>query len=194
MATQPRLASSSPWLISGHIYLGNGIHAASLGTLKQLNIHAIVNATCELVNYWEPGVLDNLWEACRSQLNVGMLLAPDGESIDERLQAIREWVKSYNDVPDFEYLNVLVRDAEDQDLMSHLPTFLTFIRKNISQGHNIMVHCNAGVSRSVSLVCAYLIEEHKKSFCEALAQIQRIRPEASPNPGFVQQLESLALQ
>lgn len=62
-----------------------------------------------------------------------------------------------------------------------------------------MVHCNAGISRSTTLVLAYIMTVEKKTVDEALAQIQVIRSGiyfkyfciflvAKPNIGFMSQL------
>jgi hypothetical protein len=53
------------------------------------------------------------------------------------------------------------------------------------QGKRVLVHCYAGVSRSVSAVIYYLMRTQGLSYEEALARIQTKRPEAFPNPGFV---------
>jgi protein-tyrosine phosphatase len=44
-----------------------------------------------------------------------------------------------------------------------------------------LVHCAAGISRSVCLVVAYLIKVHKMTPEAALAKIREKRPWAGPN-------------
>lgn len=53
----------------------------------------------------------------------------------------------------------------------------------------VLVHCWAGVSRSVSCICAYLMESEGYTFHEALNYVRINRPVANPNEGFRQQLE-----
>ncbi|EPS93372.1 phosphatases II [Fomitopsis schrenkii] len=55
----------------------------------------------------------------------------------------------------------------------------------------IYVHCSAGISRSPSLVVAYLMKSRGMSLKEALGQVARARPQVSPNPGFLRQLKEL---
>ncbi|EMD35755.1 hypothetical protein CERSUDRAFT_53137, partial [Gelatoporia subvermispora B] len=55
----------------------------------------------------------------------------------------------------------------------------------------ILVHCSAGISRSPTLVVAYLMRAHKMSLKAALGQVAKARPPVSPNPGFLQQLKRL---
>lgn len=55
---------------------------------------------------------------------------------------------------------------------------------------NILVHCFAGVSRSVSILIYYLVmTKQSKSVIDALKKIQSIRKEALPNKGFMDKLE-----
>lgn len=56
---------------------------------------------------------------------------------------------------------------------------------------SVLVHCNAGVSRSAMVVIGYLILEKKYSFQEAYALVKRKRPSIQPNAGFIKQLKSL---
>ena len=55
----------------------------------------------------------------------------------------------------------------------------------------IFVHCSAGISRSPSLVVAYLMKSRGMSLKTALGQVVRARPQVSPNPGFLRQLKEL---
>lgn len=67
-----------------------------------------------------------------------------------------------------------------------------FIEQHRLAGHSVLVHCAAGRSRSVSLVLYYLL---RKRIChsveEALALVRKARPEADPNPGFLEKLREV---
>ena len=54
------------------------------------------------------------------------------------------------------------------------------------------MHCQAGVSRSVSLVIAYLIRKERISYEVAYEKVRERRPVANPNKGFVKQLKQFA--
>jgi hypothetical protein len=64
-----------------------------------------------------------------------------------------------------------------------------FIDDGIQNGDIILVHCMAGVSRSASVVCAYLIWKYGLTVPEAIALVRSARPVATPNAAFVAQLE-----
>ena len=56
----------------------------------------------------------------------------------------------------------------------------------------VLVHCNAGISRSTSIVIGYLMLREGLSFEEALGQVKHARPSVCPNAGFYRQLKSYA--
>lgn len=55
----------------------------------------------------------------------------------------------------------------------------------------ILVHCSAGISRSPTLVIAYLMKSRTMPLKAALGLVLKARPQVSPNPGFLQQLKRL---
>ncbi len=57
---------------------------------------------------------------------------------------------------------------------------------------NVLVHCVAGVSRSVSLVLAYLIQAKGLAYQDAYSRVKVRRAIIHPNDGFIAQLKSLA--
>jgi len=57
--------------------------------------------------------------------------------------------------------------------------------------NQVLVHGKAGISRSVTIICAYLMAKEMISAKEALKYVRRQRPEANPNFGFWKQLRDL---
>uniref|UniRef100_A0A7G3AB27 Putative dual specificity protein phosphatase 19 isoform x1 n=1 Tax=Lutzomyia longipalpis TaxID=7200 RepID=A0A7G3AB27_LUTLO len=82
------------------------------------------------------------------------------------------------DVPEYP-LYQLVREAR---------VFINVARETGS----VLVHCNAGISRSVAIVVGYLILEEKIPLAEAMEMVRRKRPGAKPNDGFMKQLQEIA--
>ncbi|KAK3440882.1 hypothetical protein EUGRSUZ_B01140 [Eucalyptus grandis] len=56
-------------------------------------------------------------------------------------------------------------------------------------GGGVLVHCFVGKSRSVTIVVAYLMKKHGMSLSQALEHVKSRRPQASPNSGFMSQLQ-----
>lgn len=87
-------------------------------------------------------------------------------------------------------------DSRNQELtLPEMCRAASFIEQYSSKG-GVLVHCWAGHSRSVSVVLFYLMKKTNrfKSVAEALAYIQKKRIYASPNSGFLAQLEDLVKQ
>lgn len=63
-----------------------------------------------------------------------------------------------------------------------------FINSALSNGNPVLIHCVAGISRSVSILAYYLMKKYDISFDEAMIMIKKYRPIANPNDSFRQQL------
>jgi atypical dual specificity phosphatase len=58
----------------------------------------------------------------------------------------------------------------------------------------ILVHCSAGISRSPTVIATYLMKRKGMTLKAALGQIIRVRPQISPNAGFLQQLKEMEME
>lgn len=63
-----------------------------------------------------------------------------------------------------------------------------FIDACLGAGGKVLVHCNDGMSRSGSLVIAYIMQTYGTDFKAALNHVQQRRFCVQPNDGFEQQL------
>lgn len=71
------------------------------------------------------------------------------------------------------------------EFASHFSEVGAFIDLHIRQGHNVLVHCAAGFSRSVTLVMYYMLHYRGyKSVKHALKKIRETRPSVNPNKAF----------
>mmetsp|Transcript_11764 Transcript_11764/g.18866 ORF Transcript_11764/g.18866 Transcript_11764/m.18866 type:complete len:225 (+) Transcript_11764:69-743(+) len=122
-----------------------------------------------------------------------------------------EWILNVSDnVPcyfpaEFSYKVIEVEDHEHENLIMHFPACFNFIKAARSAYHrsnllettgdkargqfpSILIHCHQGVSRSVTVVCAWLMETKNLSAQEALEFVREKRPIVDPNKGFIEQL------
>lgn len=90
----------------------------------------------------------------------------------------RFFPKSYN------YFQIPLVDHDDFDIAQHFKSTIELIDSNTP----IFVHCKRGVSRSASIVLAYLMWKNKMSFDEAFNYLKQKRSVVLPNAGFVRQL------
>lgn len=80
-----------------------------------------------------------------------------------------------------------------EDILRYLPETTEIIEKHLKMNHKILVHCMMGMSRSASVVIAYLMRYKRMNFPSALYYVKSKRPIVSPNPGFINQLKEYAL-
>ena len=85
---------------------------------------------------------------------------------------------------DFKTQYIFLDDHPDADIAAYFETAHKFIDRNIT-----VVHCQAGISRSPTIVISYLMKKLGLSFREALDFCQKARPIVSPNIGFCHQLK-----
>lgn len=62
-----------------------------------------------------------------------------------------------------------------------------FIDEGLRDG-NVLVHCYAGVSRSTTILTAFLMKKYLWSLNETLFKVKKLRPVIRPNKGFMNQL------
>lgn len=91
-------------------------------------------------------------------------------------------------------MQIRVEDLPFAELAAHLPKTTAWIRDALASSSEtrVLVHCVEGISRSVSVVAAYLMAQYGWSPTEAVAYIKNKRRIADPNFGFVQQLHEYA--
>ncbi|XP_062862590.1 dual specificity protein phosphatase 19a [Trichomycterus rosablanca] len=94
----------------------------------------------------------------------------------------------------FIYKTVSVLDQPDTDIISHLQECAQFIDQAKAEKGVVLVHCNSGVSRSVSVVIGYLMMKEGQSFDDAFSLVKSARPASCPNPGFIEQLKKFKPQ
>ncbi|KAJ3656315.1 hypothetical protein Zmor_015400 [Zophobas morio] len=75
----------------------------------------------------------------------------------------------------------------NQNLISHLDDTYTFISEGLTKG-TVLVHCLMGVSRSASVVIAFMMKKYHLMYEEAYEKVNRKR-RICPNPGFEAQLK-----
>ncbi|KAG0324810.1 dual specificity phosphatase 12 [Dissophora globulifera] len=90
---------------------------------------------------------------------------------------------------EFVYKIIPVPDMDETNLIKHFPDTNKFIQEALDKGGRVLVHCQAGASRSVTIMCAYLMKTKGMTSSEALLFVQAKRPIAGPNDGFMDQLQ-----
>ncbi|CEM30965.1 unnamed protein product [Vitrella brassicaformis CCMP3155] len=92
-----------------------------------------------------------------------------------------------------QYHTLDLRDKGTQVLdESVLESTVAWIQGALDNGGSVLVHCKAGISRSATLVIAYLMRVEGMSYDEAVEEVRKVRHAVDPNLGFVEQVTSWA--
>lgn len=89
---------------------------------------------------------------------------------------------------EFSYMTLWLKDSPSEDITSVLYIVFDFIEAVRQQGGRVFVHCCKGVSRSTSLVIAYLTWLQRCTFQDAFNFVKAARAVTNPNLGFACQL------
>ena len=84
-----------------------------------------------------------------------------------------------------------LEDKESFDISRHMKSALEFIEEARVNGAPILVHCSAGVSRSATVVIAFLMTYRTWSLKTAATYCYEKRPKILPNIGFMEYLVKL---
>ncbi|KAI0272300.1 protein-tyrosine phosphatase-like protein, partial [Gloeopeniophorella convolvens] len=105
--------------------------------------------------------------------------------------SIIEWLPDFPESYPLQKLHIPLFDSADANILEHLPTTTSFIQDALAESsdNRVLVHCFMGVSRSATVVCAYLMAAQGMTPHEALAAVKAKRSIVSPNTGFLRQLE-----
>lgn len=87
-----------------------------------------------------------------------------------------------------EYLRVAIKDSRESNLIEYFDQVADMVEKTRQEDGKSLIHCVAGVSRSVSLVLAYLMKYADMSLKNAFQHVRAVRPQVRPNLGFFKQL------
>uniref|UniRef100_A0A3Q1JFP1 Protein-serine/threonine phosphatase n=2 Tax=Anabas testudineus TaxID=64144 RepID=A0A3Q1JFP1_ANATE len=143
-----------------NLYIGNEVAARDKGSLHSLGITHIVNAAH----------------------------GPPKPSPGSYLY-VNTGPRFYRDMT-VDYYGVEADDAIDFMLSPFFYPTARYIRSALAMGGRVFVHCLMGVSRSATLVLAFLMIVEGLTLQEAVAAVRPHR-DICPNPGFLQQLRSL---
>lgn len=94
------------------------------------------------------------------------------------------------------YLTIRMHDDQNSDIFSQFQLVFNFIdmAKKSDRNAKIMVHCQMGISRSASLVIAYIMHHTGCPLKDVYYHVKSRRYIVQPNKGFWQQLSAVERQ
>merc|ERR1712099_24487 len=107
-----------------------------------------------------------------------------------KVLTIQSWEvpKQYPEQCKYEFIKA--NDCASQNLGKEFPRICQIL-KNASEGNErVLVHCQAGISRSATACLAYLMKEKQMSLDYSFNELRKRREQISPNFAFLGQLKS----
>lgn len=143
--------------------------------------------------------IDLCTQACYSEILPGLYLSNARAAVDREILRrlgithvltieANRLPKSTFDNTNISTLFIRAYDSPDTNLLPYFPMANAFIEEGKQRG-KVLVHCHFGVSRSATLVIAYIMQKYGLSFEQAFAYVRQRRKFINPNPGFVEQLK-----
>ena len=87
-----------------------------------------------------------------------------------------------------EYIQVPVKDMLDEPIKDYFNSTYDKIDEAIEDNKGVLIHCSRGISRSTTILIAYLMRSQKTTFTETFKQVIQERSFVSPNIDFIGQL------
>ncbi|VDN33346.1 unnamed protein product [Dibothriocephalus latus] len=106
------------------------------------------------------------------------------------LNVTRDLPMAFEETNSFHYLQLPALDSAKQNIYPFFEKAIGFIDGARETHGVVLVHCLAGISRSASIVMAYMLYHTPLTVLEAYKLLQSLRPIADPNLAFLGQLDS----
>ena len=109
-----------------------------------------------------------------------------------------DYILYYYKIKGIDYMYINLPDFPGADISKYFDTTYNFIKKHLSKGENVLVHCMAGISRSSTIILNYIIrrvyetgnvQKDPYNIVKDVIDYSRTRRLViNPNQGFQQQL------
>lgn len=88
-------------------------------------------------------------------------------------------------------LTIVLPDEKDSDISQYFSETTEFIKKRVTEdwNGNLFIFCQMGISRSSTVLIAFLISFYKISLLDAVDKLREVRSIVKPNVGFLRQLQ-----
>ena len=100
----------------------------------------------------------------------------------------------FSNEPNLNYLSFYLKDHVMENIECIFYECIEYIESVKEKNGRVLIHCIQGISRSVSIVMAYLIYKNKYTYDKAFSLVQSKREISSPNFGFSIQLQNFYLR
>eukprot|EP00042_Codosiga_hollandica_P049943 m.587957 g.587957 ORF g.587957 m.587957 type:complete len:371 (+) comp57994_c0_seq3:178-1290(+) len=114
--------------------------------------------------------------------------ALDANNIRYVLNITEDCPNVFEHDPAFHYRRIAIPDSCSQNISAYFQTAFEFINLAKANNSSVLVHCMAGISRSTTIVVAYLMNVNHGTMTKCYEDVKSKRPIVSPNLSFMGQL------
>lgn len=156
---------------------------------RDLDIAAVAPPSSPSPTYGKDGtphqILDHLFLGCRKAASTPQKLRELGIT---RILNVTPVASQVEILDSFMYKQIAVEDSHDVNMLQHLPEAFAFIEDARLRRERVLVHCHAGMSRSVTIILAYLMKYYDHSLESAYDFVKQRKDDIAPNFSFMGQL------
>ncbi|KAG0057081.1 Dual specificity protein phosphatase 1 [Gryganskiella cystojenkinii] len=163
--------SAQPVSVLPHLFLGAEHNAMDVTTLNKLGITGVLNVAVEIAEDEEK---EKESESTTTKSTIVTVQGKHSSPTNSNNHGIQ--YKS------------LAWTHHQQNLLSEFPEGFEFIDGIRSEGGKVLVHCQLGVSRSASMVIAYVMKTREMGLTDAYDFVKARSAVISPNMGLMYQL------
>jgi len=104
-----------------------------------------------------------------------------------RIVSVTELVPEVS-IPKEDHLIITLPDVVSVNLADKFEEVHKFLEDACGRGQNVLVHCDAGVSRSATVIISFVMKTKRLTARQAYQMVKDKRPCIAPNISFIQQL------
>ncbi|KAK3847175.1 MAG: dual specificity phosphatase, partial [Linnemannia gamsii] len=164
--------TSEPVCVLPHLYLGAEHNATDVKVLSRLGITAVLNVAVEITQQEQ------------QQQQQQLLQLPTRKPIGGGGDRVVLDPHSGNSI----HYKSLSWTHHQRNLRSEFPSAFDYIEEAKTRGGKVLVHCQLGVSRSASLVIAYVMKTLQMGLTDAYELVKARSAVISPNMSLMYQL------
>ena len=143
------------------------------------------------INLWsEPNwIIDNIYLG--NAYNASSYSTLENLNIKSIVNVTKEVNNYFEYTNYFNYIKIPISDKNTSSLSKYFDKVLEFIYENQKNEGNILIHCFAGRSRSVTIVALYLMKKYNMSLDNAIKYIKEKRNIININTKFYEELKKI---
>ncbi|KAG0347902.1 hypothetical protein BG004_006621 [Podila humilis] len=167
--------TTEPVRVLPYLYLGAEHNASDFSALARLGITCVLNVALEITRDGEQETHRHSGHVSSNNNHFG-LAEPKKSNLSSSV--FKRGV---------EYKNLSWSHSQ-RNVLNDFPMAFEYIDRAVAQGGKVLVHCQLGVSRSASLVIAYVMRAQTMGLSEAYDYVKQLSAVISPNMTLMYQL------